>query len=239
MHRPYLCMRRSDSPSFHLHSIRHHENAVIIVIIVTLLLLVLRPKSDIEKRSPQPLVTPPAPNSPPPYKPLRNGPPELGLSPPHGGQQSYDGILHVQEIAEDNRLRLRELCMRQEGQDHLCIDDSETTLWLKHTGWPQWFRNRPLDIIAASGRLPVRHANAYNEDLVLGRWKGQLLPSTAANEAWMRVLMRAVDTLTRTPYQSRCWLTSYQQGMFQHRPLRVMAAATARSYKSKWNLTLH
>ena len=46
--------------------------------------------------------------------------------------------------------------------------------------------------------------------------------------------MSAVDTLTQTPYKSRCWLTSYQQGMFQHRPLRVMAATTARSYKSKW-----
>ena len=85
--------------------------------------------------------------------------------------------------------------MRQEDQDHLCMDDSETTPWLQRTGWPQRFCNRPLDIIAASARLPVRHPNAYNEDLVLGRWKGQLLRSTAANEARIRVLMRAMDDM--------------------------------------------
>ncbi|KAH6972651.1 hypothetical protein EDB80DRAFT_596203 [Ilyonectria destructans] len=132
--------------------------------------------------------------------------------------------------------------MQREGQEHSCTEDSETTPWLKHTGWPQRFCNRPLDIITASARLPVRGPNTYKEDLVLGRWRGELLRSTAASEARMRVLMHAVDdmfdraedTLTCTPYQSRCWLTSYQQGMFRHRPLRVMSAATARGYKSKW-----
>ena len=175
-----------------------------------MLLPELRPKSDIRKRSSQSLVAQPAPNSRPPYKPLRDGPPELGSSPPQGGHQSYDGILHAQEIAEDNRLRLREFQMLQEDQDHSCIDDSETTPWLKHTGWPQRFRNRPLDIIATSARQPVRHPNAYSEDLVLGRWKAQELRSTAENEARIRVLMRAVDDmydraehkLTHTPYRS-------------------------------------
>ncbi|KAH6959556.1 hypothetical protein BKA56DRAFT_561907, partial [Ilyonectria sp. MPI-CAGE-AT-0026] len=132
--------------------------------------------------------------------------------------------------------------MQREGQEHSCTEDSETTPWLKHTGWPQRFCNRPLDIITASARLPIRGPNTYKEDLVLGRWKGELLRSPAASEARMRVLMHAVDdmfdraedTLASTPYQSRCWLTSYQQAMFRHRPLRAMSAATARGYKSKW-----
>ena len=132
--------------------------------------------------------------------------------------------------------------MWQEGQEQSCTEDSETTPWLKHTGWPQRFWNRPLDVITASAKLPVRGTSAYEEDLVLGRWKGELLYSTGASENRMRVLMRAVDdmfdraenTLESTPYQSRCWLTSYRQGMFRHRPLRIMSAATARGYKSKW-----
>ena len=59
--------------------------------------------------------------------------------------------------------------MWQEGQEQSCTEDSETTPWLKHTGWPQRFWNRPLDVITASAKLPVRGTNAYEEDLILGR----------------------------------------------------------------------
>lgn len=132
--------------------------------------------------------------------------------------------------------------MQQEGQEYSCIGDNETTPWLKHTGVASAVWNRPLDIIIASARLPARDTNTYKEDLVLGRWRNELLCSTAPIEAQMRVLMRSVDdmfdraedTLAYTPYQSRCWLTSYREGMFRHRPLRIMPAATARRYKSKW-----
>ncbi|KAI5456177.1 hypothetical protein BGZ63DRAFT_367553, partial [Mariannaea sp. PMI_226] len=196
----------------------------------------LRPESDIGKHSPLQLATPPATSSPPPsYKPVRDGPLEPWTSPHHPARGLYDHILHAQEIAEDKRIRLSELRVQQEGQEHSCPKDSETTPWLKHTEWPQRFCNRPLDIITASTRLPVRGTYIYKEDLVLGKWRGELLRSTAASEARMRVLIHAVDdmfnraedTLACTPYQSRCWLTSYQQRVFRHRPL-------PRGYKSKW-----
>ena len=45
----------SITPFIYLNSTRHHENVIIIVIIVTMLLPALRPKSNIGKRSPQPL----------------------------------------------------------------------------------------------------------------------------------------------------------------------------------------
>lgn len=130
----------------------------------------------------------------------------------------------------------------REGQEHSCTVDSETTPWLKHTGWPERFWNRPLDIISTSARLPVRGPNIYKEELLLGTWRGELLCSSPASEAHIRVLVQAVDdmfdraehTLACTPYQSRCWLMSYEQRMFRHRPLRTMSAATARAYRSKW-----
>ncbi|KAJ3455456.1 hypothetical protein MRS44_016938 [Fusarium solani] len=39
--------------------------------------------------------------------------------------------------------------------DHVeAAQQSETTPWLQHTRWPELFRNRPLDIIAASAQQP-------------------------------------------------------------------------------------
>ncbi|KAH6973960.1 hypothetical protein EDB80DRAFT_757971 [Ilyonectria destructans] len=147
----------------------------------------LRPEFDIGMYSALQLAPPPATSSPPSYKPPRDGPLELWMSPPQPARELYDHILHAQGL-----LRIS----------------------LKHTGWPQRFYNRPLDIITASVRLPVWGPNTYKEDLMLGRWRGELLRSTAASEARMRGLIYA--------------------GMFRHRPLRITPAATARGYKSKW-----
>ncbi|KAH6950402.1 hypothetical protein BKA56DRAFT_606405 [Ilyonectria sp. MPI-CAGE-AT-0026] len=60
------------------------------------------------------------------------------------------------------------------------IEQSETTKWLQHTGWPQLFRNRPLDIIAASTLQP---GPAWNEDYLLGSWQGTQGWSSVAVEA--------------------------------------------------------
>ena len=146
------------------------------------------------------LSTPPATSSPTPsYQPLRDGPVEAGLVPPQPARQLHDHVLYAQEIAEDNRIRLRQMRVQRKSQEHSCIEDSETTPWLKHTGWPQRFFNRPLDIIAASARLPRMGPNIYKEHLVLGRWRGESLRSTAASEARMRVLMRGVDDMFSRP----------------------------------------
>ncbi|KAH7109706.1 hypothetical protein EDB81DRAFT_672620, partial [Dactylonectria macrodidyma] len=80
-----------------------------------------------------------------------------------------------------------------ESQEYSCAEDNETTPWLKHTRWPELFRNRPLDIITASARQPARGPNRDNEDYLLGAWRGVPLRSPAAAEARLRVLMRAVD----------------------------------------------
>ncbi|KID82123.1 telomere-associated recQ-like helicase [Metarhizium guizhouense ARSEF 977] len=156
--------------------------------------------------------------------------------------REYDDVLLAQEAAEDSRLQARASRMWRESQEYSCAEDNETTPWLQHTRWPERFRNRPLDIITASSRLPARGCYEQNEDFTLGSWRGIPLRSSAAVEARIRVLMRAVDdmfdraeaTLACTSYQSRCWLTSYRNGVFRNRPLRVMPSSTGRQYKSKW-----
>ncbi|KAH7147008.1 hypothetical protein B0J13DRAFT_664873 [Dactylonectria estremocensis] len=69
----------------------------------------LRPEFDIGMYSALQLATPPATSSPPSYKPPRDGPLELWMSPPQPARELNDHILHAQEIAEDKRIRLREL----------------------------------------------------------------------------------------------------------------------------------
>ncbi|KAH6977695.1 hypothetical protein EDB80DRAFT_547283, partial [Ilyonectria destructans] len=64
-------------------------------------------------------------------------------------------------------------------------EQSETTPWLQHTGWPRLLRNRPLDIIAASAQ---QHGPAWNEDYLVGQWQGTQFWSSAAVEAQLRIL---------------------------------------------------
>lgn len=185
------------------------------------------------------LPTPPPTSSP--YKPKRDGPPEQWPSTP-ALLQTYDDILLAQETAQDYRLQSKAANMWRESQEISCTEDNETTPWLKHTRWPERFQNRPLDVISASTRLPVQGLHRRQEDLILGSWRGASIRSSAAAEARIRVLMRAVDvmfdraeaTLACTTYQSRCWLTSYRNGIFRNRPLRIMSSSTGRQYKSRW-----
>ncbi|KID83870.1 hypothetical protein MGU_08842 [Metarhizium guizhouense ARSEF 977] len=191
------------------------------------------------QQSPIRLPTPPPTSSP--HKPLCAGPPEQS-PPPLIPMREYDDVLLAQEAAEDSRLQARASRMWRESQEYSCAEDNETTPWLQHTRWPERFRNRPLDIITASSRLPARGCYEQNGDFPLGSWRGIPLRSSAAVEARIRVLMRAIDdmfdraeaTLACTSYQSRCWLTSYRSGVSRNRPLRVMPSSTGRQYKSKW-----
>ncbi|KHO10690.1 hypothetical protein MAA_11741 [Metarhizium robertsii ARSEF 23] len=151
-------------------------------------------------------------------------------------------ILLAQEAAEDRRRQARAEQAWRESQQHSCEEDNETTPWLKHTRWPEIFRNRPLDIITASARQPTRGPYQNSEDYLLGHWRGVPLCSSAAAEAQLRLLMRAVDevfdrakaTLTSTSYRSRCWLSSHWKNEFWHRPLRILPPSTEQKYKSYW-----
>ncbi|KAH6975556.1 hypothetical protein EDB80DRAFT_900130 [Ilyonectria destructans] len=125
------------------------------------------------------LSTPP-PTSPA-YAPHKDDPPggwPAAATPIRG----YNDALLAQETAEDRRLQARADPMWRESQEYSCAEDNETTPWLKHTRWPELFRNRPLDIITASARQPTRGPNRDNEDYLLGAWRRVPLRSPAAAE---------------------------------------------------------
>jgi hypothetical protein len=123
----------------------------------------------------------PSPTSSP-YRPLHDGPP--GQWPPiPATTRDLDNVLLAQEAAEDSRLQARASQMWRESQEYSCAEDNETTPWLQHTRWPERFRNRPLDIITASSRLPAWGRFKQGKELVLGNWQGIPLYSSAAAEA--------------------------------------------------------
>ena len=101
-------------------------------VLQTLLIIIMSlPMVQLEfqvKQSSLQLSTPPATSSPPPpSQPLRDGPVEAGLPPPQPARQLHEHVLYVQETAEDNRIRLRQMRMQRQSQEHSCIEDSETT----------------------------------------------------------------------------------------------------------------
>jgi hypothetical protein len=125
-----------------------------------------------------------------------------------------DRVLWAQEEAEDQRLLAESHRIKQGKQQYSCVEDNETTPWLKHTKWPVLFRDRPLDILTASTLQPAARCD---DDYYLGCWSGTPFSSSAANEAKLWVLMHAVDqmfvraeeTLAHTYYRLRCWLQTY------------------------------
>src|SRR5882757_3060753 len=131
----------------------------------------------------------------------------------------YHSVLRTQEAIEDARLQARSREVWQASQEYSCLEDNETTPWLKHTNWPDLFRNRPLDIIAATAQQPGPHPG---EDYILGHWRGASLQSPAVNEAKLRILVKAVNrmferaiaTLSSTNYRTRCWLGTYRKDSF-------------------------
>ncbi|KAH7200594.1 hypothetical protein BKA60DRAFT_641987 [Fusarium oxysporum] len=104
---------------------------------------------------------------------------------------------------------------------------SETTPWLQHTRWAELFRNRSLEIIAATAKLPV---SQWSRRYLLGQWQGLYIWSSAETEAQLQVILRGLDlmfdraraTLDRTPYISRCWLNTYAKDAFWPHGFRVI-----------------
>ncbi|KAH7187018.1 hypothetical protein DER44DRAFT_633834, partial [Fusarium oxysporum] len=84
------------------------------------------------------------------------------------------------------------------------LGTSETTPWLQHTCWAELFRNRSLEIIAATAKLP---ASQPSRNYLLGEGKGFPLWSSAETEAQLRIILHGLDlmfdraraTLDRTP----------------------------------------
>jgi hypothetical protein len=149
-------------------------------------------------------------------------------------------ILRAQEAAEDQRLLAKATQIQEENERYSCTDDNETTPWLKHTQWPDWFQNRPLDVITATAQKPDPRAFAGDEGFTLGRWQGAVLISPAQNEAKLCLLMRAADqmfaraeeTLRRTPYRLRCWLKSYHKDSFYPKAVDVLPGRSG--YYTLW-----
>jgi hypothetical protein len=56
----------------------------------------------------------------------------------------------------------------------------ETTPWLQHTRWAELFRNRSLEIIAATAKL---QASQWSRRYLLGQWQGLYIWSSAETEA--------------------------------------------------------
>ena len=106
---------------------------------------------------PTPLPTSPAARTRSPYGvPLRSELPPIG---------NCANALLAQEAAEDQRLKEKARQMWRDSQEHSCIEDDETTPWLKHTQWPELFRGRPLDIITESATFPAQGLYKANDDL--------------------------------------------------------------------------
>ncbi|WKT54184.1 Helicase superfamily 1/2, ATP-binding domain [Fusarium oxysporum f. sp. vasinfectum] len=114
---------------------------------------------------------------------------------------------------------------------------SETTPWLQHTRWAELFRNRSLEIIAATAKLP---ASQWSRRYLLGQWQGLDFWSSAETEAQLQVILRGLDlmfdraraTLDRTPYISRCWLNTYAKDAFWPHGFRVIP--TFKRYLAIW-----
>lgn len=131
-----------------------------------------------------------------------------------------DASLSMQEEEEDARLLAESESYEING--HTCVDDDETTMWLKYTKWPSKLAGKPLDIISASTQKPL----PYSDDYLLGSWMGKDFLSPVADEAKLLELMTAVDcmfkraleTLDETHYRTRCWLVSYNEMKFRPIP---------------------
>ncbi|KAJ9413224.1 hypothetical protein FOXG_15161 [Fusarium oxysporum f. sp. lycopersici 4287] len=117
------------------------------------------------------------------------------------------------------------------------IDPNETTPWLRHTRWPDLFRNRSLEVISTTAQQPDF---VQGQHYLLGKWKGSSVESSAEAEAQLRILLQGVDimfnrvmaTMARTSYTSRCWLNTYSRNDFWPHPFR--AVLCLKRYISVW-----
>ncbi|KAJ6439071.1 cytochrome P450 3A17 [Purpureocillium lavendulum] len=77
--------------------------------------------------------------------------------------RKVDAGLLEQEAAEDRRLHAESKQIWRDRQLHSCLEGNETTPWLKHTGWPQYFESRPLDMITVSAIRPTVQVEARRD----------------------------------------------------------------------------
>lgn len=145
-----------------------------------------------------------------------------------------DGNLNLTQMESEEEERL----LRQD-QENLALDEElehdENTDWLRGSGWPRWFAQKPLHIIVAATTLPSR--DCYRE-LYLGTWYGVECTSTVASEralylslqATQQVLERCEETLRQTPRVLRCWLRSWTFSYLPY-PFEMPRARASRSTK--------
>ncbi|KAF5975169.1 hypothetical protein FBULB1_7525 [Fusarium bulbicola] len=69
---------------------------------------------------------------------------------------------------------------------------SETTPWLRHTGWVELFRDRSLAIIAATAKQP---APQWSRNYLLGQWQGSPMWSSAETEAQLQIILHGLDLM--------------------------------------------
>ncbi|KFZ23550.1 hypothetical protein V502_01975 [Pseudogymnoascus sp. VKM F-4520 (FW-2644)] len=73
-------------------------------------------------------------------------------------EEEEDPLLLAQEEEEDARLIAADSLYKIDGRS--CVDDDETTLWLKYTKWPERLANCPLNILSATVlQLAASHDN--------------------------------------------------------------------------------
>ncbi|KAJ9634203.1 hypothetical protein H2199_009087 [Coniosporium tulheliwenetii] len=106
----------------------------------------------------------------------------------------------------------------EEHEETIALDEElehdENTEWLRGCGWPKWFANRPLHLIAAASTSP---SFDVMKDLQMGTWHGLECVSPAASERVLRKLLQAThkvfvrceETLAQTPRVLRSWLRSW------------------------------
>lgn len=110
-------------------------------------------------------------------------------------------ILAQMEAEEEKRLL-------EEWDKTIALDEDleydENTDWLRGCGWPKWFANRPLHLVAAAAVSPSFDTR---KNLRLGIWNGLECISPAASErvfwkllhATDKVFVRREETLAQTP----------------------------------------
>lgn len=150
---------------------------------------------------------------------------------------TFEDELSIQEAEHDAHLLAA--TEQYEINGCLCVDDDETTPWLKYTQWPVRLHDRPLDILSATALQPA----SSNDDYVLGYWRNTPFVSSGSDETKLRLLMVAVDqmcdraeaTLYQTHHRLLCWLQTTHERHFRPWPFQSLQRRASRTrYISVW-----
>ena len=120
------------------------------------------------------------------------------------------------------------------------VEFSDTTPWLLHTKWPEYFMDRPLDVLAATARQPAKFPD---EDLVLGFWANGQIESPLDDEIKIRAIVDLLDpmferclrTLEASSYEVRCWIKSHDIHRFYPYPFKpLQSSGSWKVYTRLW-----